>query len=358
MTATEAPAGFTRVAMGRVGGYLYLVASVVTVVSIVFPHSRQANVTGFWALAVATALVAAVLLGWPERLPAWSLQVLMAYGSVLIALSLFFNGERDGGPAAINEALYLWIALYSGYFFARRQIVLQLAVCGATYAAALAAIAPGPVAYTRWFIVMGMAAVAAVLVHGLRRRNEALVAGLHEAARTDPLTGLLNRQGFEERFELELERARRSAQPLALVLGDLDRFKQLNDHFGHQAGDSALTSVGTLLSGACRRIDTAARIGGEEFALLLPGTGATGALELAERVRRQVTRVLDGDGMPLTVSFGVVEFPVHAGTRETLVHAADQALYKAKALGRDRSVVPRFETADVVVHARAAQLER
>ena len=114
------------------------------------------------------------------------------------------------------------------------------------------------------------------------------MASLDDAARTDPLTGLLNRRGFEELFEIELERARRERPPVRAARGDLDGFKRVNDRFGHQAGDSALAAWPRTCSEWKRRIDTAARIGGEEFALLLPETDEHGAFLVAERLRRAV----------------------------------------------------------------------
>lgn len=329
--------------MGRIAGLLFLVSSVMTVVAIIFPHSPKADLEGFWAIAAGTAVAATLLLGWSRRLPAWSYQAIMLLGSVIVALSLYFNGERHGGPAADNEVLYLWIALYSGYFFTRAQIIAQLVVVAGTYAAALLAIHPGQVGFTRWFITIGMVSVAGGLVHALKCRNDRLVARLFEAVRTDLLTGLMNRQGFDERFELELERGRRTAEPVSLVLADIDGFKELNDRFGHPAGDAALTAVGRLARDAGRKIDTMARIGGDEFAAILPATDTDGAFELAERLRDEVSDLRNGDGEPLTMSFGLVEFPVHGKTRETLIQAADRALYRAKELGRNRSVVHRVE---------------
>jgi diguanylate cyclase (GGDEF)-like protein len=325
--------------MGRVAGSLFLVSSVVTVAAIVFPHSPKADVGGISALAVATAVLTALLLGWSERLPAWCYQALMVFASMLIAFSLYFNGERHGGPAALNEVFYLWVALYAGYFFTRRQIVAQLGVVATTYAAALVAIDPGPIAFTRWFLTLGMVSAAATLVHVLKHHNDDLVERLAHAARSDSLTGAFNRRGFDERFELEFERALRTEQPLALVMGDLDHLKAINDRWGHPAGDAALVEVGRILDRALRKIDSVARIGGDEFALLLPATDAQAAFEVAQRVRRNVSNVLNRDGSTLTMSFGIVEFPLHGATRETLVHAADEALYRAKELGSDRTIV-------------------
>ena len=353
MRSQSTSSGFTLATMGPVAGLIFLVGSVITVAGIVFPHSPKADIDGFWAIAAGAALAAAALLAWHERLPPWVYQGVMALGTLIISLTLYFNGERHGGPAADNEVLYVWIALYSGYFFTRAQLTAQLAVVAGAYAATLLVVHPGQIGFTRWCITVGMVTLAGSLVHILKCRNDQLVERLFEAVRTDLLTGLVNRQGFDERFEVELERARRSAQPMALVLADIDGFKELNDRFGHPAGDIALTAVGRLASGAVRTIDTMARIGGDEFAAILPATGAEGAFELAERLRDGVPHLRNGYGEPLTMSFGIVEFPLHGQTREALVRAADRALYQAKGLGRNRSVVHRVQLDDSTLRSAA-----
>ena len=170
-------------------------------------------------------------------------------------------------------------------------------------------------------------------------------ASLHETverqAVTDELTGLANARAFRSILEREIERSRRFRSPLALVMVDLDDFKQVNDTHGHQQGDEVLASVASVLRDFSRDLDAPARYGGEELAVVLPQTDAEGAARLAERMREAVERLrvpsVDG-GAPLgvTASFGVASVPDSAGGREELVAAADAALYRAKRGGKNR----------------------
>jgi diguanylate cyclase (GGDEF)-like protein len=342
-----------RATMGRVAGLLFSAGAVITVLGIAFPHSPKADVDGFWGIAAGTAAVATLLFGWRERLPTWSFQGFMVLATVIISLSLYFNGERLGGPAADNEVLYIWVALYSGYFFTRIQMIAQLAVVAVALAAALVLVHAGQVGFTRWFITVGMISGSGLIVHVLKSSNDELIERLFQVARTDRLTGLVNRRGFDERLELELERSRRTEEPVALVLADIDHFKEVNDRFGHPAGDAVLTAVGRAAQGAMRKVDTMARLGGDEFALILPSTEAGGAFEVAERLRREVPHLFHDGRDSVTMSFGIVEFPLDGGTRERLLEAADGALYRAKGLGRNRSVVRRVELADDALQAAA-----
>ncbi len=158
---------------------------------------------------------------------------------------------------------------------------------------------------------------------------------------TDELTGLHNYRYMQQRLDDEFERARRFDRPLSLLMLDADDFKQFNDAHGHVAGDRALADLGQVLKAAVREIDVTARYGGEEFAVILPETDAAGAFVVAEKIRESVAgyRFADGEGerkVPLTLSIGLAAFPVHAEDRETLLRQADDALYQAKHLGRDR----------------------
>jgi diguanylate cyclase (GGDEF)-like protein len=170
-------------------------------------------------------------------------------------------------------------------------------------------------------------------------------ATLHETverqAVTDELTGLANVRAFHTILEREIERSRRFRSPLALVMLDLDHFKQINDEYGHQQGDEVLSTVADVLRDFSRDIDAPARYGGEELAVVLPQTDSEGAEQLAERMREAVERLevprVDGEGsLRLRASFGVASLPESAVDRGGLIAAADAALYRAKRAGRNR----------------------
>jgi diguanylate cyclase (GGDEF)-like protein len=168
-------------------------------------------------------------------------------------------------------------------------------------------------------------------------------ARLHRIVRhqalVDGLTGLANRRHAERSLETELSRAERFGGPLAIVLCDLDDFKEVNDHHGHLAGDDVLRELATVLEETVRNIDIAARWGGEEFMLILPGTDAVGGAQLAERARIALAdrTILTQEGVPVgvTASFGVASWPEH-GAGDELLGAADSALYQAKNRGKNR----------------------
>jgi diguanylate cyclase (GGDEF)-like protein len=171
---------------------------------------------------------------------------------------------------------------------------------------------------------------------------QALVDGLCRLSSHDPLTGLPNRREFELAVERELDRVARSAERALLLMIDIDRFKRINDSFGHAIGDLALASVANVLRASIRPMDTVARIGGEEFAIILPNCPFDFGLAAAERVRIKVAnlRLAIGRDEPLalTISVGGAFSPIEArpDLRQWL-ERADVQLYRAKAEGRDRS---------------------
>ncbi|PJF46268.1 MAG: GGDEF domain-containing protein, partial [Candidatus Thermofonsia Clade 3 bacterium] len=158
--------------------------------------------------------------------------------------------------------------------------------------------------------------------------------------RSDQLTGALNRRGMEEAFARELSRVARLGSPLSVALLDIDHFKRLNDHLGHQAGDRALVHLAQVVRSLLRPTDSLARYGGEEFLILLPNTAAEEAERVLQRVQRELTRQFflhNNQRMLITFSAGVVEL-MPGEDRDSVIARADAAMYRAKASGRNRVV--------------------
>jgi len=184
-----------------------------------------------------------------------------------------------------------------------------------------------------WGIVLALCGGASV---GFVVRHATLRGAIRDAQRSalhDPLTGLANRRLFDEIVVRELARSNRRGAPIALVLMDLDDFKQVNDSAGHAAGDVVLRAVAETIEGRVRSSDLAVRLGGDEFAVVLPDCGPTDARRLAEDLRTQVSEVV---GPAVTASVGVAVAPDHGRDADALLAASDAALYRAKAAGRNR----------------------
>src|SRR5829696_5566661 len=196
-----------------------------------------------------------------------------------------------------------------------------------------------PVGTLAPFVPYACALTLAAFALHQRRRMVGLRSRIADATRRDSLTGLMNRRALEEMLDMELERATRAGRPLSVIVGDLDSFATVNERHCHAAGDSALQ----LVAGSClkwkRRIDQAARIGGEEFALLLPETDERGAFIVAERLRRATHRTFGDAAVRVTISFGVATSPMHGTDAVGLLRAADRAVAAAKELGSDRTVI-------------------
>lgn len=174
--------------------------------------------------------------------------------------------------------------------------------------------------------------------------RKALEKELEELATTDPLTGLLNRREFSRVLEEELERSARYHHAMALLWVDFDHFKEVNDTWGHAAGDKVLCSITRLLEGSVRSVDSVARFGGEELVIVLPEMGVDEARETAERLRSQVREhsimLESGHEVKITISVGVAVYPEHGRTAAELCASADRAMYQAKSRGRDCVAIP------------------
>jgi diguanylate cyclase (GGDEF)-like protein len=350
-TSRDRPAGLRRQApdrslMARCLAYLFGAGAALALVAFVLPDSTDLRSTDIFipqaGYVVAAIGVVAILLASFERLPTWTFHLTLVAGTALISWVIYESGD----PTSAYTMFYVWIALYAFYFFRLHQAFLQVAVVAFSYGAVLHFKEAVAVPTARWLITVGTVLAAGILVAALRNRVEILVERLSDSAKTDPLTGLLNRRGFDECFEYELERARRGSGRLCLVLLDLDHFKFVNDRFGHAVGDGALERLGDVLMATKRQTDTAARIGGEEFALLLPESDSEGAFAVCERVRERVREAFArhdfpgaGPEPPLTISLGIASFPIDGVVPPELLASADEALYEAKRQGRNRTIL-------------------
>lgn len=297
----------------------------------------------------------AILVGGGQRAALVRWDAARASGSV-VAVSI-------GHPVAIGQPVTVLSAVGEG-LTDTRQVVWQRATGGAAIFAddeptwrvgslvssplprgkamlgALVVDADTPGAFTEQQ-VRNLGLLAAIAVAPL----EALwdYAEVERRAKTDALTGLWNRRHFTVELARWLDQADRYATPVSLVMVDVDHFKRVNDTHGHAVGDEVLRHVAALLRDGARTVDTVARLGGEEFALLLPSTDAAGAAEVAERLRATLAarpvRLAGGEALVVTASFGVAGYPATTLTRERVVEAADAALYAAKRDGRNRVVV-------------------
>jgi diguanylate cyclase (GGDEF)-like protein len=301
----------------------------------VLPHQGGAYVARL-VIAGACAVFAVALHLSAGKIGSRGLQAAAACGTLLLSLHLLLSVDSNSQS---DEMLYIWPALYAAYFFPVRQAAAQLALMSGAYLVVLLVSSPHDVVAGSWLTLVGVIFPAAALLRAVRDAVTGMVRSLAEAARTDTLTGLKNRLALEDEIHVEVERTLRSEKELSIVIGDLDHFKAVNDELGHRAGDEALVRIGQILHTRRRVGDSIARTGGEEFTLLLPGASEHEAYLVAERLRVQVERDFADHPVPLTFSFGVATYPEHGRTADAVIEAADQALYAAKALGRNRSVI-------------------
>lgn len=275
------------------------------------------------------------------------------FGAHVTLIDLVFN-------AGAGLASYLMICIMFGVLSLMRPAI-SVPVFGMTYLVfvymlehasvnplqltslhVIAAVAPALALVTAW-MNWSQYAKSVLLRRQLKRSNEALVVQQQELAFLadhDALTGLYNRREFIRLAQMELLRATRVPCETAVIMVDLDFFKKINDRYGHPGGDAVLKATAACLNQALRATDTLARLGGEEFIVLLPATGREGALQVATKLRDAVRNTaieFDGGLIAVTASFGVSSVPAQKhGTVDAIYAAADRALYVAKQLGRDR----------------------
>jgi diguanylate cyclase (GGDEF)-like protein len=330
-------------------GVAYAAGASLAIASMALPQPPGTNVPGLFAIDAVALLVGFFLLLRGSRVTDPEVSAALLIGTVLVSLAIHFTDERTG----VYSLFYVWIAIESVYFLSPRAALVQLVGVAAAFGLVLTSERP-PAAEEQWLITVGTVALAGVLVGALKANVEHLIERLASAAHTDPLTGLSNRRAFQEALELELERARRGGRPVSLLVADLDHFKRVNDRLGHPGGDEVLKRVAGQMTRLTRNVDLPARLGGEEFALVLPEAAKHDALLVGERLRRAVKAAFVDTEAPLTVSVGVTCFPDDGESADDLLLAGDQALYAAKKLGRDRTVLYNAEVVADVVHGEPA----
>jgi diguanylate cyclase (GGDEF)-like protein len=340
----EPPA--TRATLARTAALLSGSAAAVCLAGVFVPGEMQLHDDVLLAAAAVGAVLCALLAVANERVPEWTYHPIGVVGTAISTAAAY----GWGSGSAYGPLLYVWVTIFAFYVFSRGAALVHLALMAAAYALALVLEDPAENPLDGWIATVITLFGTGLFVAEVRDRLADVIHRLRDAAHRDSLTDLLNRRGFQRIFDTELERARRGDQPLSLIVGDLDRFKRVNDLHGHAAGDAVLRRVADAIRGAKRGFDSAARIGGEEFALLAPDADEHGAYMLAERIRAAVFEALteQGEEGQLTISFGISTFPLHGQSADGLLRTADQALYAAKRLGRNRSVISSAEVPGIL----------
>lgn len=332
------------------------------------------DMTSVWAVAAAAALPSwsgVLLLGvvltyiwFRQQRPAGEPLHRKIFNASAVLISCLAAGlivrtsstEWSHAPWALGAALSVLVALIA-YAAANRVLVTLALVVMRVRGRALLGGRDDNLIELATLCLGGLVAIAAshepwlcilVLAPMVALQRGALVRELETAATIDSKTGLLNAVAWEHVLSRELARAAREDKPLAVLIIDIDRFKLVNDRFGHIAGDAVLREVGRCLQSGLREFDTIGRFGGEEFVAVLPSAGDSEGLVVAERLRSRVAAlplasivdsVDDADELHLSVSVGVSTSPTDGAELQELLVAADAALYKAKAAGRNRVVL-------------------
>lgn len=332
---SQADANFGGGLKAHILAALFAAGATLALLTLALPHSPRAGAAGIWAIAGIAYVVAALLFWRADRVGSGVLALVLGGGTTLITGVAYFSAE-DPSPLIF---LYLWVYLYSAYFFSTRMMLAQIAYVAATYAMLLTARSPLDGVAAWWLVAMGTLAVAAVVICVMRERVDVLIARLYDTARSDPLTRLANRRGFRETLDLELARARRRGGQVTVMVCDVDRFKEVSDRGGHRLGDTALQRVAAILARCKRETDSVARVGGGEFALVLPDADEQGAFVTAERLRCEVRDEFRNASVPLTLSLGIAGYPRAGETAASLLRATDEALQAARWNGCDRTML-------------------
>ena len=301
----------------RMAGALLFGAGAVTVAAVlVAPDPDTSDHAALAACALVYSLACALLVLWRTP-PTPVLHAICPAGTIATTAAVAFAEPIGAHPDLLPVA-----DADRGLLPLRREVAANFAFALASCGIALALWADPVLRLASFMAVSMIVGVATAVVVVLREHVLELVMRLRVLASHDSLTGALNRGAFEQRLDAELARAQRTGAELALVIFDVDHFKAINDSFGHAAGDAALRSIGDEVARSMRRSDVFGRLGGEEFALMLPDTDIDGAAVVADKLRLRFA-----ESGSLTVSFGVAQ---SARDASAMLQEADRALYAAK----------------------------
>ena len=321
----------------RLGSKLWAMGMAIAILLIPLSPPDESIGAGGW-IVTSALVVAGVGIWFAYRSPSlpWSFRRLYA-SSFLMIVAIGVMQWLAGGVGAPYFSLLLLSVVYVASIYSPREIIGFMAVLAAGLAAPFVYDGWDPdvaaVVLANFLIWSAVASISHMVMSQVRAQRHSMRRGAAEAreeARVDGLTGVGNRRGFEEAIANEIARASRTGVPLSMAMGDIEGFKRINDRWGHVDGDQCLRNVARCLSEALRTPDRCFRWGGDEFALLLPGTGGDGAAQVAERLRIHVgTGAIGPDGEPLIIRFGTAELRGGMNASD-LVAAADLALLSQK----------------------------
>ena len=314
---TEAPP-LRPGALARSGGLLFGAGAALVLVGLAIERTPGTN----W-MVVAPALVlsfaaAALLLIRPDALPFSVYPFLTAGATLLITVVAYSDGARSSAVVL----LYLWAAVYAFYFYSLWLAVAETAWISTASGVELWLRSGLTDWFSHWLLITGTCLVGGLVVRQL-------VSQVRAEAGRDPLTGLLNRRSMLEHLARDRRRSERTGEPLAVVMLDLDLFKELNDRAGHLEGDRYLRELATIWVSELRGGDILARLGGDEFVVVMPDCTLERACDVADRLRSLTTE-------ECTASAGAAEWRTGVSV-DGLLGAADAALYRAKLAGRNRT---------------------
>jgi diguanylate cyclase (GGDEF)-like protein/putative nucleotidyltransferase with HDIG domain len=341
------PAAGRPIALAQ--AYLAAGAAVTGTLAAILPHPSYYNTTGLLVVQASAALWAAYMFVRAGRIPFWILRLGPAVATAMTTVAVILSGDSTSGFAL----MYLWVGLYVFYFpLSKIDAALNVLWAALNYGFAILVTPAAPagehLAINHFVITAGTLVTAATLLTYLRARVEKLLARLTDAARTDALTGLPNRVALHEAVEREIERAAPHNRPISLLVLDIDRFNRVNERHGLATGDQVVRRMAEMLEERTRLMDTVARSGGGEFAVVLPETDPHAAFLFAEELLESVRQTFAKPYPQVTASAGVAAYREHSDDLAGLLTAGDRALRAAKALGRDRAVIYSPEVTNVL----------